>query len=92
MSTRLAAGLISDLANSIGQEILHYLPSIAPLLWAILQKNDFDPEAKLVSIIAFGDLALAAGPEQFVQYLPETQTSFFSASSLSLNIGSSPEE
>lgn len=45
-----------------------------------------------MSIIAFGDLALAAGPGNFVQYLPDTQTSFFSASSLSLRVGSSPEE
>ena len=45
-----------------------------------------------MSIIAFGDLALAAGPENFVHYLAETQKSFFSASSLSLNLGASPEE
>lgn len=45
-----------------------------------------------MTIIAFGDLVLAAGPASFLGYLPETQTSFFSASSLSLNVGSSPEE
>ena len=32
MSTRLTAGLISDLSNAIGGEIIHYLPQLMPLL------------------------------------------------------------
>eukprot|EP00353_Schmidingerella_taraikaensis_P017047 CAMPEP_0185623718 /NCGR_PEP_ID=MMETSP0436-20130131/60074_1 /TAXON_ID=626734 ORGANISM="Favella taraikaensis, Strain Fe Narragansett Bay" /NCGR_SAMPLE_ID=MMETSP0436 /ASSEMBLY_ACC=CAM_ASM_000390 /LENGTH=99 /DNA_ID=CAMNT_0028265875 /DNA_START=717 /DNA_END=1016 /DNA_ORIENTATION=- len=63
-----------------------------PLLQAILTAEDFDPEAKLVTIIAFGDVTLAAGPHNFIQYLPETQKSFSTASVMSLNKGSSPEE
>ena len=63
-----------------------------PLLVAILQKDDFDPEAKLMSIIAFGDLTLASGPDNFMHYLDETKKSFFAASTLSLSLGSTPEE
>ena len=55
-------------------------------------EGSFDSEAKLSTIVAFGDLVLAAGPVHFMQYLPETQTSFIEASKMSLNKGSSAEE
>jgi hypothetical protein len=53
---------------------------------------NFDSEAKLVTIVAFGDAVLASGPANFLQYLPETQNSLVEASKMSLNKGSSPEE
>lgn len=55
-------------------------------------EGSFDSEAKLSTIVAFGDLVLAAGPVHFMQYLPETQNSFIEASKMSLNKGSSAEE
>jgi len=92
MATRLAAGLMSDLANATQEHIIQHLPNIFPQLQAILTDANFDSEAKLVTIIAVGDLVLAAGPSHFFQYLQATQTSFFSASQLSLSQGTSPEE
>ena len=58
----------------------------------ILINNAFDSEAKLIAIIAFGDICLASGAHEFLRYLPETQTSFTSASVMSLNKGSSHDE
>ena len=49
---------------------MHWMPQITEKLLRILVDKDFDSEAKLVTIIAFGDLSLAAGPAQFMQYLP----------------------
>ena len=92
MSTRLSAGLISDISNSISEGFVQWMPQVMPLLQAILNKENFDPEAKLVTIIAFGDMVLAAGPVNFVQYLQETQKAFFAASMMSIAKGSSPEE
>ena len=46
------------------------MPQITERLQRILVDNSFDSEAKLVTIIAFGDLSLAAGAAQFMQYLP----------------------
>ena len=51
-----------------------------PLLKSILEVETFETEAKLIAIIAFGDLALAAGPQNFNDYLPDTQNSFMTAS------------
>lgn len=63
-----------------------------PLLQQVLTDPNFDSESKLFTIIAFGDLALAAGPQEFMQYLPETQSSFVSASQMSLSKGEGPDE
>ena len=70
MGTRLACGLISDLANSIGADIVQWLPQIMDCLLRVLIDNAFDSDAKLVAIIAFGDVTLAAGSENFLKYLP----------------------
>ena len=92
MGTRMSCGLISDLSNSIQGEIMHWMPQITERLQRILVDNSFDSEAKLVTIIAFGDLSLAAGAAQFMQYLPQTLNSFTQASNLSLQNSDNPEE
>ena len=71
---------------------MHWMPQITERLQRILVDNSFDSEAKLVTIIAFGDLSLAAGAEQFMQYLPQTLNSFTQASNLSLQNSENPEE
>jgi len=65
MGTRVACGLISDLSNSIGDSIVQYLPPIMQVMQRILVDNSFDSEVKLIAIIAFGDLSLAAGALPF---------------------------
>ena len=80
MGTRVACGLISDLANSIQECIVEYLPYIMPVMQNILVDNSFDSEVKLIAIVAFGDLSLAVGPNNFYPFLTETKTSFASAS------------
>ncbi len=37
-----------------------------PLLQAILKESAFDTEAKLVTIVALGDVVLASGPAGFL--------------------------
>lgn len=80
MGTRVACGLISDLANSIQECMVEYLPYIMPVMQNILVDNSFDSEVKLIAIVAFGDLSLAVGPNNFYPFLTETKTSFASAS------------
>ena len=58
----------------------------------ILENEQFETEAKLHAIIAFGDLALAAGPQHFNAYLPDTKQSFMMASQLSMEAGTNQEE
>jgi len=72
--------------------MVQYLPKVMPCLQAILMDSSFDSEAKLVTIVAFGDIVLAAGPASFASYLAETQNSLIEASKMSINKGSSPEE
>ena len=76
MGTRVACGLISDLANSIQIEIMPWMNDITKFLQCILVDNKFDSEAKLVTIIAFGDLSLAVSAQNFLPHLPQTAVSF----------------
>ena len=85
LSNRMAIGLISDLSNSIGSGIMPWMNDLLQLLQNIMIDNSFDSEAKLVAIIAFGDLSLAAGAQNYMQYLQETIVSFTSASQISLS-------
>ena len=80
MGTRLACGLISDLANSIQEGMVEYLPYIIPVMQNIMVEDNFDSEVKLIAIVAFGDLSLAVGPNNFLPFLAETKISFASAS------------
>ena len=61
MGCRLACGLVSDLANSIMGAMSAHLQVIMPALQANLQDNSMEPAAKLVAIIAIGDVCLATG-------------------------------
>ena len=45
--TRIACGLISDLANSIGADIVQWLPQIMECLLHVLGDNSFESDAKL---------------------------------------------
>ena len=76
MGTRVACGMISDLSNTIEEGINQWLPQIMECLLRILVDNSFDSEAKLIAIIAFGDVSLAAGASNFLRYFSEIQTSF----------------
>lgn len=61
MGTRVACGMISDLANTMEESIIQWLPQIMDCLLRILVDNNFESEAKLNAIIAFGDVSLAVG-------------------------------
>lgn len=68
------------------------LPSLVPCMHQVLVNNEFESEAKLLAITAFGDLSLAAGAINFYSYLEQTKTAFFEAAQMSLNKGNNPEE
>lgn len=93
MGTRVACGLISDLANSItAGKIVEFFPNLMPVMLRILNDNAFESEVKLIAITAFGDIILASGTQNFMPYLEETKNALSAASELSLNLGSNPEE
>lgn len=61
MGCRIACGLISDISNNCpvtcwgGQ-----LEQLVHCLIAVLTNENYEPEAKLVAIVALGDLCLTA--------------------------------
>lgn len=92
-SSRLACGLLSDLAHNIDNAITARLPEIMQCLLLVLRDNSFQPEDKLTAIIAVGDVCLAS-EHHFEPYIEATMDCLFSAAGMALqNIqGISDEE
>lgn len=59
--TRLACGLVSDLAGALKGRITKYLLDFVPPLLQILKDQNQDRNSKLQAIVALGDLAMNAG-------------------------------
>ena len=56
-----AAGLISDLSTSLGEQILPFSDGLLQALLSNLNNNEVDIESKLTCIGAIGDLIMASG-------------------------------
>ncbi len=83
--TRLACGLISDLATAMGDAIGEYMLDFVPCLLTILKNNDQDRNTKLQAIVALGDLAMNS-PSTFISsYLEDVLKILSSAANLSLS-------
>lgn len=61
--TRIACGLVSDLASALKHNISRYLTDFVPPLINILKDSNQDRNAKLQAIVALGDLAMNAGED-----------------------------
>lgn len=70
--TKLACGIVSDLSESLGEQMSDYLEDFVPCLQMILQDETLDRRIKLPALHALGDLCIYSG-EPFIQkYLNST--------------------
>ena len=60
MGSRMACGLLIDLASSNPEEVTNLLEIIMPVLFNVIEAEDFEFDIKLLAIGAVGDLCLAA--------------------------------
>jgi len=56
--TRLACGIISDIANVMEKSIGNHLQILLPAILQILKSNDYESETKPVAIQALSDVTL----------------------------------
>lgn len=80
---RLACGIISDIANALGNKIYDFLSDFVPPVIKILKEPEFSRDTKLQAIVTVGDLAMNAGP-MYLPYLPESLEMLLSACQVSL--------
>lgn len=90
--TRIACGLVSDLASALKQNISRYLTDFVPPLISILKDQNQDRNAKLQAIVALGDLAMNAGEDFTNQYLNDVLRILESAAKQSLNVVSEDDD
>ena len=60
MGSRMACGLLIDLASSNPEEVTNLLEIIMPVLFNVIEAEDVEFDIKLLAIGAVGDLCLAA--------------------------------
>lgn len=65
----VTVSVVGDLCRALQQQLLPYCDGIVTLLLQDLQSNELHKSVKPPILSAFGDLALALGPE-FAKYLP----------------------
>jgi hypothetical protein len=80
---RIATGLIQDLCNGLGNEVVPYLEKITSLLFSILQDPNIHTDVKIHAIKAIGEVCFAAEHE-FEPYLDHTMTTLINAGKLSM--------
>lgn len=83
--SRLACGLVSDIANNLDKRIVEYLGDYMARLNKVLSSSEFTTETKLHAIGAVGDVCLAA-EEGFHPYLDETMQCLKAAAQVSTEI------
>ncbi|RWS17422.1 importin subunit beta-1-like protein [Dinothrombium tinctorium] len=79
-----AVGLVEDICRAIGIKILPYCDEIMTLLMANLSDTNVNRSVKPLILSAFGDIALAIGPE-FSKYLDVVLTALMHASQLQVD-------
>jgi len=60
-STRVACGIVSDIASGLKQGVEVYLSSFVPKLLIVLKSEERDRKTKLQALQSLGDLAIYAG-------------------------------
>jgi len=79
-----ACGLISDLANHMGDNIKGCMDPFVNCLNRVLSTNDFANEVKLKAITALSDISLACGNE-FQKHLHNSVSTILKAASVSVS-------
>lgn len=82
--TRIACGIVIDLANALEAEITKYLADFVPPLLTILRSKGRSRQTKLQALIALGDIGMMAGDEFSKLYLQDLLKILESAQKLSL--------
>lgn len=90
--TRLACGIVSDLATALKDDIGRYLNDFVPHLLKILRDQNQDRRSKLQAIIALGDLAMNSGEIFSQAYLSDVLKLLESAAQMSLTVASQVED
>lgn len=83
-STRVACGIVGDIASALKDQVHIYLSSFVPQLLKVLKSEDRDRKTKLQALASLGDLAIYSGASFCQHYMNETLTIFESACRLSL--------
>lgn len=82
--TRIAAGIISDIASAYKEQVEQYLTSFVPQLLAVLKSQIRDRTTKLCALQSLGDLSIHAPTTFCRSYLVETLNILQSAASMSV--------
>ena len=72
--TRLAVGIICDIANCLGEEVAQYLSSLVPHLLQILRSNERKQDTKLFAINSLASVACYASTSFCNNYLVDSLT------------------
>lgn len=83
-STRVACGIVSDIASALKDGVGVYLSSFVPHLLTVLKSEQRDRKTKLQALQSLGDLAIYSGAAFCQNYMEETLKIFESACALSL--------
>ena len=70
--TKIAVGIICDIANGLGEEVAQYLSSLVPHLLQILRSKDRKQDTKLVAINSLASVACYAAISFCNNYLGDS--------------------
>lgn len=84
--TRIACGIVCDIASALEEEVAIYLSSFVPQLLKVLKQNERDRRTKLQALQTLGDLSIYGGGKFCQTYLSETLQILESASKMSVAI------
>jgi len=88
---KLACGIISDLAGSMGERLNEYLGDFVPCLHDILRNSEIDRRMKLPALQALGDLSMHSGDQFNQRFLNDTLIILNAAASMSVQPGPVPQ-
>ena len=81
---RAACGLVSDIAQQMGQALVPYTDDFIRALKEVLTKSEYSTETKLPAMIAIGDICLAI-EEHFQSHLDDTMKCLLSACNITIS-------
>ena len=89
--TRVACGIISDLASNLEGKLSPYLDDFVPCLHVVLNDTSMDRKIKLNALIAIGDICTYCWDSFKLKFLSSTFTILSHASRVSIQLGEDQE-
>jgi hypothetical protein len=83
LSSRVACGLVSDIANYFERNMIQYCEPFMSVLDQVLYKSEFSTETKMHAMIAVGDICLAT-EEEFMKHFDRTMDCLMSAANITI--------